>query len=70
MKSVCHTDPTNPTQSLVKSICYPEEFSFTSKQTNSGQKQEKVARELYIKLSTTQHENLIVRQWSSNKPTS
>ena len=35
MKSVCHTDPTNPAQSLVKSICYPEEFS---KQTNWGQK--------------------------------
>jgi len=37
---------------LVKSICYLEEFAL---QTNWGQKQGKVARELYIKLSTTQH---------------
>ena len=26
MKAVCHTDITNPAQSLVKSICYPEFF--------------------------------------------
>ena len=26
MKQVCHTDATNPAQSLVKSICYPQEL--------------------------------------------
>ena len=45
MKAVCHTDPTNPSKSLVKSICYPAELAFTSKQTNWGLKQEKVAKE-------------------------
>ena len=33
MKAVCHTNVANPSQSLIKSICYPEEFSFSSKQT-------------------------------------
>jgi len=41
MKAVCHTDPTNPAQSLVKSICYPLELSFSSKETDWGQKHEK-----------------------------
>ena len=33
MKSVCHTNASSPSQSLLKSICYPEAYSFTSKQT-------------------------------------
>ena len=36
MKQVCHTDVTNPAESLVKSICYPQELSFSSKQTDWG----------------------------------
>ena len=31
MKAVCYTDAINPSQSLIKSICYPEEFAFTNK---------------------------------------
>ena len=60
MKAVCHTDSTNPSQSLVKSICYPEEFAFTSKQTNWGQKQEKAAKELYLKINISNHDQLVV----------
>ena len=41
MKAVCHTNVTNPAQSLVKSICYPEAFNVTSKQTNWGCRHEK-----------------------------
>ena len=52
---MCRTDSTNPAQSLVKSICYPEEFAFTSKQINLAQKK---ARELYLKLNSPQHDNL------------
>ena len=33
MKAVCHTISAYPAQSLVKSICYPESFCFTSEQT-------------------------------------
>ena len=36
MKSVCHTDAASPSQSLLKSICYPEAYSFFSKQTVWG----------------------------------
>ena len=36
MKAVCRTDINHPSQSLIKSICYPEAFSFTSKQTEWG----------------------------------
>ena len=60
MKAVCHTDSTNHLQSLVKSICYPEEFVFTSKQTSWGLKQEKIARELYLKISAPKHDDLAV----------
>ena len=59
MKAVCcHTDPTNPSKSLVKSIFYPAEFAFTSKQTNWGLKQEKLAKELYKSI----HHAMIILQ--------
>jgi len=50
-KAVGHTDVTNPAQSLVKRICYPEAFNFTSKQMNHewGCQHEKQARERYEK---------------------
>ena len=70
MKAVCHTDATNPSRSLIKSICYPEEFAFTSKQTSWGLKQENVARELYLKISTPKHDDLTVSgRWLSNQST-
>ena len=47
MKAVCHTNPSHPSQSLIKSVCYPEVFSFTSKQTSWGCKHEKEGIELY-----------------------
>ena len=55
MKAVCHTNPVHPSHSLIKTICYPEEFSFTSKQTAYGSKNEKKARELYYKTSVKDH---------------
>ena len=60
MKSVCHTDTANPAQSLVKSICYPEEFAFTSKSTSWGIKQEDAARELYFKHTAPNHDCFVV----------
>ena len=35
MKSVCHSDPANPAQSLIKVICYPEAFKFVSAATSN-----------------------------------
>ena len=55
MKSVCHTDASNPSQSLVKSVCYPEAFCFTSKQTVWGCTHEKLAKDLYVKEMKQKH---------------
>ena len=33
MKEVCHTDAGNPAQSLIKTVCYPEFLTFTTKAT-------------------------------------
>ena len=60
MKAVCHTDSTKPSKSLIKRICYPELFVFTSKQTDWGRKHEKLAREEYIKAVSKDHQNLQV----------
>ena len=34
--AVCHTDPAKPSQSLIKSICYPDVFNFSTKATRHG----------------------------------
>lgn len=60
MRAVCHTNPSDPSQSLIKSICYPEAFHFTSKATEWGCSHEKQAREMYEKVSKTQHQNFTV----------
>ena len=60
MRSVCHTDLGNPSQSLIKTICYPEAFSFVSKQTNWGCKHEKTARDIYCKINSGLHDNFQV----------
>ena len=57
MKAVCHTNLAHPSHSLIKTICYPEEFSFSSKQTAYGSKNEKKARELYYKTSIKNHDD-------------
>jgi len=49
MKAVCHTNADKPSQSLIKTICYPKAFSFTSKATSWGCQHERQARDLYIK---------------------
>ena len=58
MQAVCHT---NESKSLIKCICYPEAFSFTSKQTSWGCKHEKAAKELYMKKELENHHNLEIK---------
>ena len=55
MRAVCHTNLAYPSYSLIKTICYPEEFSFTSKQTAYGSKNEKKASDLYYKTTVKNH---------------
>ena len=59
MKAVCYTNVANPAQRLVKSICYPQELAFSSKQTDWGQKYEKLAREQYVKSQRPKHANIL-----------
>ena len=58
MQAVCHT---NESKGLIKCICYPEAFSFTSKQTSWGCKHEKAAKELYMKKELENHHNLEIK---------
>ncbi len=60
MKSVCHTDTASPAQSLIKSICYPDAFKFTSKATSWGCKHEKSARDVYEKEMISRHSTFSV----------
>ncbi len=55
MKSVCHTNPANPAQSLIKQVCYPQMHTFTSKRTKWGCTHEKVARDYYEKRMKKSH---------------
>jgi len=61
MKSVCHTSPSIPSQSLVKCICYPESFIFQSKQTTWGCEHEKTARDRYEAEMKQVHTNFSVK---------
>ena len=49
MKAICHTNPANSAQSLIKQVCYPKAYAFTSKQTSWGCMYEKAARDRYEK---------------------
>ena len=62
MKGVCHTDSTNPAQSLIKAICYPESFAFKSKQTDWGCTHEKTARDRYDRKMKGLHTGFEVRE--------
>ena len=61
MKAACHTDVANPSISLLNSICYPEVFSFSSKQTSWGNKHEKDGINLYKKMMELNHANFVVQ---------
>ena len=47
MKTACCTDPPLPAQSLIKSVCYPESYKFSSRATGWGCEHEKFARHIF-----------------------
>ena len=59
IKAVCHTDPAKPSQSLIKQICYPQEFVFQSKQTKWGYSHEEMARKIYDTQMKESHTNFV-----------
>ena len=48
MKTACCTDPTMPAQSLIKNVCYPESYKFSSNATEWGCQHEKFARDIFL----------------------
>ena len=57
MKSVCHSDPEDPSQSLVKRICYPENYQFKTEATEWGSKHEIDAKKVYCTEMAEHHQN-------------
>ncbi len=60
MKSVCHTDAANPAQSVIKQICYPHSFKFSSTQTEWGCAHEKPGKNRYESTMKGLHNNFSV----------
>ncbi|XP_061580348.1 inhibitor of growth protein 1-like isoform X1 [Cololabis saira] len=58
MKTACCTDPNKPAQSLIKSVCYPESYKFTSKAMTWGCDHETFARDIFINDHKKRHENV------------
>jgi len=61
MKSVCSTDPGNPSQSLIRQICYPHLHKFSNRATAWGCDHEAEARTAYIE-SMADHQNFSCKQ--------
>ena len=59
-KAACHTDSTQPSASLIKSISYPKSNSFKSKSTDWGCAHEKTALEAYCSKNKTNHTQFTV----------
>ena len=55
MKAVCRTNTDHLSQSLIKSICYPEAFQFTTYATSWGCTYEYSAHDSYKELRRTTH---------------
>lgn len=58
MKTACCTDPKHPAQSLIKSVCYPESYKFTSEATAWGCSHEKLACDVFIDAHKASHDNV------------
>ena len=58
MKTACCTDPTLPSQTLIKTVCYPESYKFSSSATVWGCQHEKYARDIFVDKLKDKHENV------------
>ena len=59
--AVAHSNPMQPSQSLIKSLCYPHLFKVTSKAITHGKKYEKTAVETYVSLMSQTHKDFQVK---------
>ena len=60
MKAVCRTDQNKPSISLIKNICYPEKFKFSTKATYWGCEHEKEACDSFVSKMKETHKNFKV----------
>ena len=60
--AVAHTNPAMPSQSLIKSISYPDLFKVTTKAISHGRKNESAAVNAYTKTMLETHRDLKVEQ--------
>ena len=67
--AVCHTNPAQPSQSLIKSICYPHLFTINTKAVTYGCKHEDDAIKAYEEIMAMTHTDFKNFQvWISYKP--
>lgn len=59
-RAASHTDPSQPSQSLIKAICYPNIFRFSTAATKHGCKHEVLAIAAYEKTMKETHANFVV----------
>lgn len=59
--TVAHSNPMQPSQSLIKSLCYPHLFKVTSKAVSHGKKYEKTTVETYVSLKSQTHKGFQVK---------
>ena len=60
-KAASHTNPAQPSQSLIKTICYPNIFKFSNAATEHGCKHKNIAIKAYEKVMKEKHTNFHVK---------
>ena len=60
--SVTHTNPAQPSVSLIKRICYPQLFKVNSKAVNHGIKNESKAIDAYKSVMSSKHKDFSVKK--------
>lgn len=61
-KAASHSNPAQPSQSLIKTICYPNIFKFTTAATEHGCKHESLAVKAYEEVMKGKHVNYKIEQ--------
>ena len=60
IRAAAHTDPTQPSPSLIKSICYLESHQFKTCKTTWGCEHEQTAQDAYVAMAEKKHTGLSV----------
>ena len=61
-KEASHKDPSQPSQSLIKAVCYPNVFKFSTAATRHDCKHEPLVIKEYEKQMKSEHENFQVQK--------